>query len=80
MELEWVKDPTSSDIDLYADGEFVGWVEGDYLSGYGVHIVRSLADGVVPDCVERDYVSLRKAMRALEETVTVLLIGRGYGA
>ena len=78
MELKWVKDPTSSDIDLYANGEFVGWIDGDYRSTYGVHIVRSLADGVVLDCVGRNYVTLRKAIRALEETVTVLLIGRGY--
>ena len=78
MELEWVKAPTSSDIDLYADGEFVGWIDGDYLPVYRVHIVGSLKAGVVLDYVGRDYVTLRKAMRALKDTVTVLLIGRSY--
>lgn len=44
---------------------------------YNVHIRRHLSSDWM-DCENVDYVSLRKAMRALKETVTVLIIGRGY--
>ena len=44
---------------------------------YNVQIRTHLSTDLM-DCENVDYVSLRKAMRALKETVTVLLIGGHY--
>ena len=72
-------EPADPNLDVYA----YGWVEPqiDYdgnTLGYHVWIATNLTQSVMP-CEEQDYVSLRKAMRALKETVTVLLIGEAYG-
>lgn len=45
---------------------------------YNVRI-RSILTTETLDCELVEYATLRKAMRALKTTVTVLLIGRGYG-
>jgi hypothetical protein len=50
----------------------------EYKRTYRVHIAQALS-GEKLDCEHAEYVTLRKAMRALKETVTVLLIGRSYG-
>ena len=44
---------------------------------YNIRLRHTLTTDML-DCEFVDYVSLRKAMRALKETVTVLLIGRSY--
>ena len=44
---------------------------------YNIRLHHTLTTDML-DCELVDYVSLRKAMRALKETVTVLIIGRGY--
>jgi hypothetical protein len=44
---------------------------------YNVQI-RTTLSAELMDCENVDYVTLRKAMRALKETVTVLLIGGHY--
>ena len=75
MELEW-KHSVGNDVDLFNDGRLVGWVDGDNLP-YEVHIAYALAGDMMP-CETAKYVTLRPAMRALRETVVVLLIGRGY--
>jgi len=72
-------EPTDPDVKVYS----YGWIgpQTDYdgkTSGYRAWISTNLARDSMP-CEEVEYVSLRKAMRALKETVTVLLIGRGYG-
>lgn len=72
--------PIPADKDVYA----YGWVEvlDDYgleqPRGYHVWIATKLTRASMP-CEEEDYVSLRKAMRALRTTVIVLLIGRKHG-
>lgn len=76
MRLKW-KQGGGDDVDLFNDGRIVGWVDGDNHP-YEVHIIYSLAGDMLP-CEKVKYVTLRQAMRALKETVTVLLIGRGYG-
>jgi hypothetical protein len=45
---------------------------------YKVEVSALLRQRLMP-CEKQEFVTLRKAMRALKETVTVLLIGRGYG-
>ena len=77
MELRWGRGG-GRDVDLFNDGRLAGWVDRDDHP-YEVHIVYSLAGDMLP-CENAEYVTLRQAMRALKETVTVLLIGRGYGA
>ena len=76
MRLKWVQGG-GDDVDLFNDGRLVGWIDGDDRP-YEVHIVHSLANDMMP-CENAEYVTLRQAMRALKETVTVLLIGRDYG-
>jgi hypothetical protein len=91
MELKWKWDDSGQEIYLVTPGinrrhgyiEPVG--ETSYVNGehtertvYNVHILIHLSADLM-DCEEVEYVSLRKAMRALKETVTVLLIGRSYG-
>jgi hypothetical protein len=75
MELKW-KNGGGGDIELFNCGRLVGWVDGD-AQPYEVHIPFSLAGDMMP-CENAKYVTLRQAMRALKETVVVLLIGRGY--
>jgi len=77
MELKWVQGG-GDDVDLLNDGRLAGWVDGDDHP-YEVHIAYSLSGDMMP-CEETEFVTLRQAMRALKETVTVLLIGREYGA
>lgn len=77
MRLKW-KQGGGDDVDLFNDGRLVGWIDGDDHP-YEVNISYSLSGDMMP-CEEVKYVTLRQAMRALKETVTVLLIGRGYGA
>ena len=50
----------------------------EYKIVYKVEVSALLRQRLMP-CEKKEYVTLRKAMRALKETVTVLLIGRGYG-
>lgn len=50
----------------------------EYKTVYKVEVSGHLSQGIMP-CEKQEFVTLRKAMRALKETVTVLLIGRGYG-
>ena len=54
----------------FSHEEDTGWIE--------VGIAGILHANTLP-CEEVRYYSLRSAMRALKETVTVLLIGRSYG-
>ena len=71
--------PVGPDLKLYS----YGWIEPqtDYdgkTSGYRVWISTNLARDPMP-CEKQEYPTLRQAMRALKETVTILLIGRAYG-
>ena len=73
--------PALPDKDVHA----YGWVEvlgkgydGTGITRYHVWISTNLTKASMP-CEEEEYVSLRKAMRALRTTVIVLLIGRKYG-
>ena len=75
MRLEW-KQGGGEDVDLFDDGRLVGWIDGDNRP-YAVHIAYNLSNAMMP-CENAEYVTLRPAMRALRETVVVLLIGRGY--
>ena len=77
MELKWRAGP-GKDLDLWANGKFIAWVDG-VARPYEVRITYTLAGDMMP-CEEAKYVTLRQAMRALKETVTILLIGREYGA
>ena len=77
MELEW-KHSVGNDVDLFNDGKFVAWVDGD-VRPYRVQITYTLAGDMMP-CENAEYVTLRQAMRALRETVTILLIGESYGS
>ncbi|CAB4123514.1 hypothetical protein UFOVP48_17 [uncultured Caudovirales phage] len=69
---------------LKGQGRTFGWVmpKGWRFSSEGdtgwieVGIAGLLHTGIMP-CEEARYYSLRAAMRALKETVVVLLIGRG---
>ena len=76
MELKWRKNDAFN-VDLFNDGRLAGWVDSE-VHPYEVHIAYSLANDMMP-CEEVKYVTLRQAMRALKETVVILLIGRGYG-
>ena len=75
MDLKWEKD-AGHGVDLYENGRCVGWIDCS-IYPYEVHIPVRVTSYTMP-CEETKYVTLRKAMRALKETVTVLLIGRGY--
>ena len=64
------------DVDLLTYGLLAGWVR--YMDGhYEVRIHSAIAKDRMP-CEEQNFVTLRPAMRALKETVTILLIGREY--
>ena len=76
MRLEWRRGH-GKDVDLFNDGRLAGWVNRDDHP-YEVHIAHSLAKDMMP-CENVRYVTLRQAMRALKETVVILLIGREYG-
>mgnify|MGYP003653951786 CR=1 FL=1 len=76
MRLKWTNGG-GGDVDLFNDGRLAGWVDGE-VRPYEVHISYSLASDMMP-CENAEYVTLREAMRALKETVVVLLIGREYG-
>ena len=78
MELRWKKAPDYPDLDLFDGDEFVGWIEARAQGLYAVQVVGTLSNTTMP-CEEEYFVSLRKAMRALKDTVTVLLIGRKHG-
>lgn len=91
MELKWRWDRTGSELELYSlqHSGRLGYIEAfekEYHSKtdhtkrlvYEVNVSVFLHEGHM-HCEEVDYVSLRKAMRALKETVTVLLIGEAYG-
>ena len=75
MRLEW-KQGGGDDVDLFDDGRLVGWIDGDNHP-YEVHITYNLSNDMMP-CEKTKFVTLRPAMRALRETVTILLIGRAY--
>ena len=49
----------------------------EYKRIYRVHIAQTLTVDMMP-CEKENFVTLRQAMRAMRETVTVLLIGRAY--
>jgi len=91
MELKWEWDGSWQEIYLVTPrtrtrhGYIETMEETHYVNDectkrtvYTVHILVHLSPDLM-DCEELEYVSLRKAMRALKETVTVLLIGRAYG-
>jgi hypothetical protein len=93
MELKWEKrsEGTIALVGMYKGKErTLGWVmpklipkpwmvhDDETVEWHEVGIAGTLYGGVLP-CEEVQYVTLRKAMRALKETVTVLLIGRSYG-
>ena len=90
MDLKWEKrsHDTIALTGMFEDGiTTLGWVMPKYANRYVGHgqekwlevgIAGSLNLGTMP-CEEQRFVTLRPAMRALKETVTVLLIGRGYG-
>ena len=75
MRLKW-KRGGGRDVDLFNDGRLAGWVARDDHP-YEVNLSYSLSGDMMP-CENAKYVTLRQAMRALRETVVVLLIGRGY--
>lgn len=77
MQLKWLIDDADGDVNLLTYGLLAGWVR--YMDGhYEVRISSAIAKDLMP-CEEQNFVTLREAMRALKETVTVVLIGRGYG-
>jgi hypothetical protein len=91
MELKWRWDASGAELNLVTPGrgyrhgyievfetESVYNYEFKKKHTYTVHVLVNLSAEMM-HCEEVEYVSLRKAMRALKETVTVLLIGRGYG-
>lgn len=89
MKLEWVKrsnDTLALTGTLKGKEYTFGWLmpkrwsfnETGYVADwYEVGIAGMLHKGVMP-CEDERYVTVRQAMRALHETVTVLLIGRGH--
>ena len=89
MELKWEKrDKHTLALTGVLKGKdrTLGWVlpkRWNFNSGAidwcEVGIAGMLHKGVLP-CEKEVYTSLRPAMRALKETVTILLIGRDYGA
>ena len=93
MELKWEKrDKYTSDKHAIAltgvlkgKDRTLGWVmprgwgfSSGAADGYEIGIAGMLHKDAMP-CEEVRYVTLRQAMRTLKETVTILLIGRGYG-
>ena len=88
MELEWEKrDKYTVALTGVLKGKdrTLGWVmpkrwdfTSEAVDWYEVGIAGVLHKGALP-CEEVRYVTLRQAMRALRETVVVLLIGREYG-
>jgi len=89
MELKWKWDKTGSELGLHNRFGRLGYIEAfeneyHYKAEhtkqlvYEVNISKMLHEEPM-DCELQRFVSLRKAMRALKETVTVLLIGRSYG-
>ena len=73
MQLKWTRGDCG-DIDLLNCGKLAGWVQGRE-GYYDVCVSVNLAVELMP-CEDRTFVTLRPAMRALKETVVVLLIGR----
>jgi hypothetical protein len=80
MELKWTRDKDNDDINLhYLDKDrLVGWIRRFSDGQYNVSVSSALGLEVW-SCEEQKFVTLRQAMRALKETVTVLLVGRSYG-
>jgi hypothetical protein len=90
MELKWRWDPSGAELELITPGrgyrhgyievfetESVYNYEFTKKTTYAVHILINLSVELMP-CEDVEFVSLRQAMRALKETVTVLLIGKAY--
>jgi hypothetical protein len=91
MKLKWKWSVNGSELGLYTpNGLFtIGYIEsfeheyhykGESSKGqhYEIWISPRFSEANMP-CEETKYASLRDAMRALKETATVLVIGRGYG-
>ena len=84
MELKWEQrseGPITLTVVFKGKEETLGWVlrrKVVHIDWYEVGIAGHVQADVMP-CEDARYVTLRKAMRALKETVTVLLIGRGHG-
>ena len=89
MELKWRWDKTGTELELHNRFGRLGYIEAfekeyHYKTEhtkrvvYNVQISSHLSIETM-DCEKQEYVTLRKAMRALKETVTVLIIGRSYG-
>ena len=88
MELKWKWDKTGSELGLHTHLEQLGYIEAfeneyHYKAEHTKQLVYEVNVSVLlheepMDCEMQRFVSLRKAMRALKETVTVLLIGKAY--
>ena len=90
MELKWRWDPSGAELELITpnkrgrhgyievfETESVYNYEFTKKTTYTAHVLINLSAELMP-CEDVEFVSLRKAMRALKETVTVLLIGKAY--
>ena len=73
MKLKWAIG-INEDVDLLNHTVLMGWVER-CSNGYTTFVASTTR---LP-CEEAEYATLREAMRALKGTISVILIGRGYG-
>lgn len=81
MELKWMKrgeNTLALTGTLKGVHRTLGWVLPRLGNYYKVEIAGYISLSQMP-CEDQHYVTLRDAMRATKATVTVLLIGRGYG-